>query len=51
MSSTTFASLPVGQEAGPHDPGAVSEQLDCGRRVQPAYGHQVFTGECRAAPG
>ena len=46
-----LASLPVGQEAGSHGPGAVGEQLDCGRRVQPAYGHQVFAGECRAAPG
>jgi hypothetical protein len=45
-----LASLPVGQEAGSHGPGAVGEQLDCGRRVQPAYGHLVFAGDAERPP-
>ena len=51
MSSTTSPAA-VGGEAGPYGPGAIGEQLDSGRRGQPAYRDQDFAGDAeRLAAG
>ncbi len=44
------AGLPVREEAGPHGPGAIGEQLDGGLRGQPAHGHQDFPGNAERLP-